>query len=269
MRVARWLRFLRQVSERVDLAHRVCIALVALGERLLGPVLVHVATSLGVARALALGVALSSLFALRGLLQTAHVAGTEAGVYVRVVNSVLRQDVLRPSVLPNEEARAALFEGGHSVANLLAEGLPNLCANIVAAAGFTIFVVFTEPLRVVVVVALSGATGALLLVASRGGIDKAQHAESSAWVDLADGVGNVFDGRLEIVAGGRADAHAARFREMVSLWSKATMRAVRVSRLAGRLPLLVLGAAVGAAVLLDSVLRGESAARTLGQAALF
>jgi ATP-binding cassette subfamily C protein CydCD len=268
VRLDRWLRFVRQVGRRGDLAQRGSIAVLALGERFLAPVLVEAATVWSAGRALAVGAALSAVFALRGFIQSAHLARTEAGLYVRVVDSVLRQDVLMRSVLPDEEARAALFEGAHGVASLLAEGLPNLCANLVAATVFAVVVALTQPPRIVVVAALSGSAGVLLLVASRRAFEAAQAAESSAWIELADGVGDAFDGRLEIVAGGSADAYSAIFAKIVSAWSKATRRAAHVARLAGRLPLLALAVSVGVSVVLDALLRGEPAGRTLGQAAL-
>jgi ABC-type transport system involved in cytochrome bd biosynthesis fused ATPase/permease subunit len=268
MRSSGWLGFVHRVSRRGDSPRRACIAVVACGERLLAPVLVHVATFAGIAQALAVGVVLSAILALRGLIQNAHLARTEAGLYLRVVDSVLRQDVLQPSVLPDEEARAVLFEGAHDMARLLAEGLPNLCANVVAGAIFAVVVAVTQPARIVVVAVLSGSVGALFLVASRRMVEVAQRAATYAWVNLADGVSNAFDGRLEIVAGGRADDFVGAFGQIASSWGSATVREARVARLAGRLPLLLLAAAIGGAIALDGVLRGEVAGRTLSQAAL-
>jgi ABC-type multidrug transport system fused ATPase/permease subunit len=267
MRLDGWLRLVRIVGRRGDVGRQGAIALVALAERMLGPTLVNAAIVTGTARAFAVGVLLSSVFALRGLLQTTQVARTEVRLYTRVVDSALKKDVLQPSVLPDEEARAILFEGAHSVASFLAEGIPNLCANTIAAAIFTGYVLVMQPRRIVLVVALAGAAGALLFALSRRAIDAAERAESSAWMDLADGVNDAFDGRLEIVAGGHARAYAATFAEIVTVWSKATMHTARVSRLVGRLPMLALVTAVGAAVVLESLLRGEPAAKTLGQAA--
>jgi ABC-type transport system involved in cytochrome bd biosynthesis fused ATPase/permease subunit len=268
MRLAHWVRLARLVGQRGDFAQRGVIAIVALGERLLGPVLVDVAATAGAGKALAIGALLSSIYAIRGLLQSVQIARTEAGVYMRVVDSVLRQDVLQPSVLPDEEARAALFEGAHSIASLMAESAPNLCANIVAALIFGAFVAIAEPARIVTIAALAGVSGIVLLAVSRRAMESAQQAESSAWIDLADGVSDAFDGRLEIVAAGRTDTYARKFANVVSEWSAARTRAARVSRLAGRLPLLALAVSVAAAVVLDSVLRGQPASRTLSQAVL-
>jgi ATP-binding cassette subfamily C protein CydD len=268
VRLDRWLRLARQIDQGRDRAQRSGIAIIALGERLLGPVMVNVAIATGARRALAVGALLSSVFAFRGFLQGAQVARTEARLYVGVVDSVLRQDVLQPSVLPDEEARATLFEGAHAVASLLAEGLPNLCANVVASAAFAVFVLLTQPARVVMVAALAGTGGILLLALSRSGFEEAQRVESSAWVALTDCVSDAFEGRLEIVAGGRADAYTKMFANAVRAWSKAAMRSAGLSSLAGRLPLLVLAVSVGAAVVVDSMLRGEPTSHILSQAAL-
>jgi ABC-type multidrug transport system fused ATPase/permease subunit len=268
MRLNAWFSLTRRIGQRGDLLQQSAVGLAVLGERLLAPVLVNVATVAGAGRALVVGGVLSFLFALRGLVQGAHVARTEARLYVRVVDSALRRDVLQPSVLPDEEARGVLFEGAHTVASLLAEGVPNLGANIVASAAFSVFVALTQPSRIVAVAALSGGLGMVLLAASRRAIEAAQRAESTAWVQLVDAVGSAFDGRLEIVAGGRADSYVRTFAGIVSSWRMATLRTGRAARLAGRLPLLALAMCVGAAVVLDSLLRGEAAGRTLAQATL-
>jgi ABC-type transport system involved in cytochrome bd biosynthesis fused ATPase/permease subunit len=268
MPLARWVRLASQVGSRRDLAPRICIAVVALVERLLGPVLVQAAIWVGAWQALAVGGLLSSIVALRTLLQSAHVARTESELYVRVVDSVLRQDVLQSSVLPNEEARAALFEGAHDVASLLGEGMPNLFANAVAAGTFAAFVTVTQPTRIVGAAFLACAIGVVLLMVSRRAAEATRQTTASAWVGLADGVSDAFDGRLEIVASGTADAYVRTFAAIALEWRDATRREARLARVAGRLPLLLLTLFVGAAVVLDSVLRGVPLGQSFGQAAL-
>jgi ABC-type multidrug transport system fused ATPase/permease subunit len=233
---------------------------------LLGPVFVQVTALSGAAPAIAIGLLLSSVFALRGLIQSAWVARTEAGLYVRVVDSVLRQDVLQRSVLSDGEARAALFEGGHDVSRLVADVLPNLWANMVAAVGFAFFVAITQSGRTVLVIIVAGSVGVLLLALSRRAIDVSQAAASSAWSGLANGVSDAFEGRLEIVAGGRADAYVETFSETAAAWRSASLRVARLARLAGRLPLLALAASVGLAVVLDSAVRGEPVGQTITRA---
>jgi ABC-type multidrug transport system fused ATPase/permease subunit len=264
----RWLRFINRIGRPGDLANRSAIGVIALGERFLPPVLVDVATTAGIGRALAWGAVLSFFFAARGFIQSTHVARTEAGLYVRVVNSVLQRDVLQPSVLEGEEARAALFEGAHGMASLLAEGLPNLCASLVAATAFAVFFAVTQPPRVVFAAAVLGMVALFFLVASRRVIEVALAAESAGWLDLVVGVDDAFGGRLEIVAGGRVGEYSATFGRVVSSWSRATSRVGRASRLAGRAPLLALAASVGAVVVFDRVLRGEPLGQTIGHAAL-
>src|SRR5579883_2852767 len=211
MRLALWLRLAREIGWHPGLAPRLTIAGVTLGERLLGPAVVYAAVQVGAGRALAVGALLGAVGALRTVVQSAHVARTESALYVRVVDAVLRQDVLQPSVLPDEEARAALFEGAHDVAALLAEGLPALLANAVAAVIFAVLVAATQPPRVVVAAVAACAAGVLLLLLSRRAVAAARGAAAAAWIGLADGVGDAFDGRLEIVAAGKADAYVRAF----------------------------------------------------------
>ena len=244
------------------------IVLLALVERFLAPAVVVAATASGALSAFAVGAALTGVAALRGVVQGAQVARAEARLYVRVIGSVLKQDVLQPSVLPDEEARAALFDAAKDVAAALGAGLPNLGANTAAAALFGVLLAFFEPARIVVLVVVCGAAAVVLLLASRRAIQAAQDREGSAWARLADGVNDAIDGRLEIVAGGRADDYVASFGQTVSLWQSASMQTTRVARLAGRLPMLALAATVGGVVLVDSMRRGETASQTLGRAAL-
>jgi ABC-type transport system involved in cytochrome bd biosynthesis fused ATPase/permease subunit len=265
---AQWLQLARLISERGDTATAAFVGALALAERLLGPALVHLAIRVGAGQALAVGAVLTGVVALRSLLQTATACRTEARLYSRIVESALKQDVLQPSILPDEEARAAVFEGAHGIAGLVAGGLPHLGANIIAACGFALFVALTQPWRVVLASALAGAVGIVLLLLSRRSLEAAQRGESAAWIQLIDGVGNAFDGRLDIVAGGRSEAFVAAFGTIAASWSKAIRRAARASRLAGRLPLLALTLAVGAAVVLESRVRGEQAGQTFAHAAL-
>jgi ATP-binding cassette subfamily C protein CydD len=264
----RWVRFARLIGQDGDFAQRAAIAAISMVERLLAPVLVQVATVAGLGRGVVLGALFSAVFALRGLLQSAHVSRTQAGIYVRAVGSVLGQDVLKPSVLPKEEARATLLEGAPRASMLLGQSLPNLCANLVAATIFVLVLVLTQPLRIVIVATLAATGGFLLLALSRGVINAARQAEWAAWSDLVDGVSDTFDGRLEIVAAGRDGERVTKFTKIVSSWREAAVRAARMSRLAGRLPVLALTVLVGAAVVLDGMVRGQPAARTLTEAAL-
>src|SRR5579864_688639 len=99
MRVATWLRLLRRVGRRGDALAKGAIATMAVFERCLGPALVSVALAGATAPALAVGAVLSVLFGLRGVVQSIHLARTEAALYERAVDSALRQDVLQTSVL--------------------------------------------------------------------------------------------------------------------------------------------------------------------------
>lgn len=222
----------------------------------------------GRAAALFLGLGLSAAFAARSALQATFVAGIEARLYRRVVDSVLAGDVLRPSVVPDEDARAGVFEGMHRSARGLVEVLPNLTANALSALLLGIWVTISEPPRLALIAAAALACGALLVAVARRWVARAQERAWHAWIFVADAVVDAIDGRLDLVSGGREDQFKRRFGALTDEWRRDRNRAARVAAASGRTPLLALAAGVAVAVLVDAQARHVPWSEMIGQAAL-
>ncbi len=110
-------------------------------------------------------VSLGAVVVARAFAQRVFAARTEADLFVRVVDCVLGGDVLRASVLPDDDARIEIAQAVYQTTQTVSRDLPLLGSDIVAAAVLTVVVLSVEPARVVamaVVLTLAG-LGALVL----------------------------------------------------------------------------------------------------------
>jgi ATP-binding cassette subfamily C protein CydCD len=89
--------------------------------------------------------------------------------------------------------------------------------------------------------------GAAILFVSRRVVDRAQTRAWRAWERVAEQVADACDGRLELVAAGRAPSFLASATTDTARWGSEAARAGRVAGLLGRLPVLLLATSVGAA----------------------
>ncbi|MGA2449832.1 MAG: ATP-binding cassette domain-containing protein [Polyangiaceae bacterium] len=262
------LHLVRRLADPGTLRGQVLAALLSLVQRLLAPGIVLAAAGRGAwltaGAVLAFGVCALAQRVARAVLSSR----VEARVYARAVQAALRGDVLQRSVLPDEEARAVLFEGMHVVVALLVTGLPNLAANSLAATAFAVLVVATQPAGVIAAVAVGCGLGAAWLLGSRRATARAWARLTPLWARLVDGVTDAFDGRVDIVVAGRAAAFAADYAETVRLWRAARSRSEFVVTFGGRLPLWVSAFAVGVGVLVPCLARGAPIGPALVTAAL-
>jgi ABC-type multidrug transport system fused ATPase/permease subunit len=198
------------------------------------------------------GLALAAVFTLRTFLQRALMSRTESELMHRAIGSVLDSDVLRGSVLPDDDAHADLAHGVYFAAHQLSEVLPALAGDLVAAILLGLVVVYIEPARLVLGAAALTAVAAGALMWSRGRLQRAVHR---AW-DLRDEVVQTMvdavEGRLEIVASGGRDAFVTEAGERGHAWGVAGVRAASSSLLSGRAPLLAIALVVALAVTLGS-----------------
>ncbi len=199
---------------------------------------------------------LAAIVAARGVFQRAAAARAEAELYRRFVGSLVGGDVLAST--PDEDARTALFEGFHRVGTLLAEGLPNLAANAVAAAALAIAFAASASSRLTLVVVAAVGVAAVVLYASRGWVDRAQAEVWRAWGSMVEAVADACDGRLDIVASGKRDAFVKGFITSSRAWEAHALRAARVAGLSGRVPLAGVAILIAAAVVLEARASGAS-----------
>jgi ABC-type bacteriocin/lantibiotic exporter with double-glycine peptidase domain len=234
----------------------VWLATLALAERLLVLATARAlfARSLGVK--LEVGVALGTVFTLRRVLVRSLAARAEADLTNRAIRSVLEGDVLRPSVLPGEDAHAELGQGVYMSSLQLTEALPALAADLVAAILLTIVVFAIEPFPIVV-----GATAVMVVAAvglmwSRSRLQKAARVAWALHEKLQEALVDALDGRLEIVASGVRAGFAAMAHQRAQAWGSAGVQMASSSLITGRLPLLAIAGAVAVVVTVDSRLQG-------------
>lgn len=198
------------------------------------------------------GAAVALVFATRTFAQVAFVSRTQAELLDRVIVSLLRGDVLKGTVLPDQDAHAELAQALRYVSEHLVRERPLLVADGLASAIIASFIAWHEPPKLVL-----GAVAVLLLAlcilawsraSLRRSIDREWIVERQAFDAMVDAL----EGRLEIVATGRSDAFVERARVRVKAWGDAGVRRAAAAVLSGRLPLFGLaGLVIGLALVAD------------------
>jgi ABC-type multidrug transport system fused ATPase/permease subunit len=245
----------------------VLVALLVFVQRVLGPVVVLAAARRDARGAAVLACSLAVVALAHRVAQGVLSIRVEARLYERTVAATLRADVLERSVLPDDEALAVLFEGMHTVVSFVANGLPSLAADGVAALVLAVVIGATQPVEVVAAAAVGCTLGAVWHLGLRRATADAWNRLKPLWGRLVDGVTDAFDGRVDIVAAGRSGAYTAAYAETVKLWTTARFQSELAATFAGRLPLLVTAGAVAAAVVIQSMARGQPLGRMLLDAA--
>ena len=258
----------RTLATKRIVGRGVMLGTLALAQRLLTSATAWVLFARPAEVQLAVSVALGAVFTGRTLLQRVLSSRTEADLMGRVIESVLDGDVLRASVLPEEDAQADLGHGVYFGAQQLSEVVPGLMADLVAALLLAVVVARLEPPRLVLGAMALTLVGAVGLMWSRGRVQRAMKAAWELRERVIDKMVDAVEARLEIVASGERVAFAADTRERTRAWAVAGSRAAGWSVTSGRIPLLLIAAAVGVALMLDSRLRGAFPV-TLSDVALF
>jgi ABC-type bacteriocin/lantibiotic exporter with double-glycine peptidase domain len=262
------LRAARVLATPRILRRGAVLGALSFGERVLTPITAWVLFARPVQLKVAVGVALAAVVTVRVFLQRTLSSRTEADLFDRVIACVLDGDVLRTSVLLEEHAQADLGQGVYFGAQQLTEVLPPLFADLMAAVVLAAVVGWMEPARLVLGAAAVTVVAGIVLVWSRGRI---QRAARRAWQlrDLVvDRLVDAIEGRLEIVASGERATFVAGAHERARAWGIAGVQAAGSSVMSGRIPLLIVGSAVAVVVTFDSHWR-TSFPVTLADAALF
>jgi ATP-binding cassette subfamily C protein CydCD len=261
----------RVVGTRALLIRGVWFAALTLVQRALGPVLAWVLVgrdASGLRLKLAVAFALSLVFAAHTLAQRSFTALAQGELFDRTATSILRGDVLRANLLPDEDARSQLTQAISESSQWLAQTVPSMAADLVACVVLGAAVLWTEPVRLaaLAVLATLAAVGALLL--SRRFVDR---AVAHAWT-LQGRVYGVFadilEGRLDLVASGLGDAALRDLQALTSSWGAAGVNVATSTALAGRLPALAIAVFVAVVVVVMADPHGSGGV-SLADAAFF
>lgn len=245
--------------------------------RLLTLVALHVLERLAIV-ALAFGVArrgrdtilvvtavLAALFALRGALRAAFSRHTRAAIVRSAVQALLGSSVLADR--GSEDLTVTVYDGLH-FGQQLAEQLPAVVGDLVAAPFVIAALAFEAPRHVLAVGALAVLVASAGVVAARAWTAPLIAATQRALQPIYDALGHAVNGRLEIVATGRDEGFRAGVYEQIAHWQRVAARSDWGTALAGRAPAAAAVLLVGLAIALDASLRGELDHAAIGTAAI-
>ncbi len=216
----------------------------------------------------AVSAAFGAVYAAHALIQRVTAARTEAEVLERAAAGVLHGDVLRPSVLPDQDAHIEVAHGVNRAASLLAQTLPNLVGDGIASAGIAVALARIEPARLVALAAAAIALGAAALALSRTFVAETVARSWARQEEVYEAFGNALEGRLEIVAAGARARFLGEFGDRTRAWSGGSAKAAAAEFVSGRLALAGVIGLVGAALLATGRLRA-SLSISLADAAVF
>jgi ABC-type multidrug transport system fused ATPase/permease subunit len=228
-------------------------------ERLLTPAATRVFFVPGPLGRFVLPFALAAVFAARTFARLTLKVRTEAELFERIASAVLGTDVLRASVLPNEDARAELGEAVYNAAQTVSNDLPVLAADACAAALFAVAIVIEVPGRMAALVFLLMLVVGAALLATRRYMHDALALAWTAREDVIAAFVDALEGRVEVVASGRRGALLARMHECARAWAASGARLGGGELVASKL-LYVATAVTAAAGLAGAATRWRAAA---------
>jgi ABC-type bacteriocin/lantibiotic exporter with double-glycine peptidase domain len=248
MRLSDVLQPARAVSTGLSVRRGALVAVLALAERLLAPASAWIVLERpGLDKWIAVFV-FGAVFTVRSFAQNTLRARAEAELFDRVIAALLHGDVLRSSVLEEQDARAELGQAVFHCAQTLSYELPTLAADIAASAVLGLVVLAVEPPRLVLLAATLTLVAGLALLWSRGRIQRAvadlYRAQEGVYQDFIDAL----EGRLEVVASGQRGPFTRTSKERTRAWGDAGARVATAALLSGRIPLLGIAVLVGASI---------------------
>lgn len=257
MAPARSLRWARLVATKPILRRAAVVGALVVAERILTPAAAWILLERGLAMKVAVTLALTLAITANNVVSKVFAARTEADLTARVVRSLLAGDVLRTSVLSEEDAHVELGQGIYSSAQALSQGLPALAADLVASAGLAVVVAVIEPMRIVMVALALTLAAAGCLGWSRRHLEKVALRAWELQCRLLDTLVDALQGRVEIVASGGRAPFVAEASERSRAWGAASSQLAGATILSGRLPLLAIAAVVALALGVDSRRHGS------------
>lgn len=236
-------RVMAHVDARMRRLQRGLILLKAASRVLVVPAAVHVASALPAVLLWFTGT-YALLFAAQSLARAAVQGNARRALSHAAAAALLRGDVLRADGVDKQDIEFSVFEGLYLGERLLAFTLPDLIADALSCVAVGVVVAIVLPSRLILLGSAAILVGTVGVTFARRVSTKLQRSTESVHFAFVDALSATIRGRLDIVASGREAHLLARLEAATRAWTAATMRADRVSGLAGRAPML--GAALGA-----------------------
>lgn len=232
-----------------DIARRGAIVAVSgIAQRILAPALAQSLFRRGIVTNLVIGLALSTVFTVHTMVQRVFAARTEADLQQRTATAVLEGNVLRARSSSEDEVRGEINNAIYHTAQVVTQTLPNLVGDLASCVVLGVWVLFAEPVRLVVVAAGLTLIAGAVLFTSRRSVEKTVGRAWTLQVRAYEAFVDILDGRLEVVASGRRNAFLSDLRERTLAWGQAGAAVAASSSLAGRLPLLAIAVLVAIAI---------------------
>lgn len=190
-----------------------------------------------------------ALYLLRSYLRSELRVAVQRRLYRGVAEAVLSSDPLVAVAPGGVDPEVILADGVHYGALLVADRIPAVAGDAVAALGIAVFVLLTQPSRLLVVGGAGVALATVTAVAMRRLTTQAQDAAWEVYRPLMERMLFAMRGRLELIANGAETALLESLGELLVRFQRVTVRADRLAAGTARAPLLAGACGVGVAVL--------------------
>lgn len=220
-----------------------------------------------------IGVLTAALFLVQRSLSSALRPQLDVDLYQVTNRALLESDVLD---VPGEDVQRTIWEGHARARDSIASTLPLLAADALAGVLLVPLVFRQFPVSQLVVAACSLVVVLLTTLALRGVNGRLQKAVLDAVYRVQDELQVAVEGRLELVARGRAAEHSRAFERTLATYLQRSRRAAVTSAVVGRVPLaagvavvVLVGVTAGgknenAAILAHSLLLAAAAPPLIG-----
>jgi ABC-type multidrug transport system fused ATPase/permease subunit len=224
----------------------------------------------GDAAALAAGsVALAALYVVVSVGRATVVRRATVTFVDASLRALLGSDVLAVSQRPGGGTLTAVLDGLYFAPRLVADVLPALAADALAAVPLTLLLAAETPPRVVGLGVIALAVAAPLVLIGRSWAARLAEASRNAFEAVYEDLVAAVGARLELLASGHEEEFLVGSRDRVKSWERVSMRSDALTWLAGRAPVVAAVLVVVLAILGDAALRGAVAGRAWWNAVLF
>ena len=247
---------------------RVGLALIALIGIVVRLALLVTARDIGrsaLAGAVIASLGLGAALAVQRLLQARVRVDVECDLHRAFMRALLEADVLDA---PVADLQRVVLEGDFRARAIVSTALPQLAADVIVSLVVLPYLAFLLPPRVLGISVLALAFVLVTVVALRRVTQRANDAVLAASQQVYDHVLVGIEGRLEIAARGGEAELRGRLDRALERYAEVATRAGFRGALAGRAPLAVGAAIIGATLALDATMREAFGVAVLGDALL-
>lgn len=223
----------------------------------------------GAAIVLMTSVALALLVAARGLVRASAWSRVYAALHARLVDGLLRRELLRASPFSSDDPEAAAFEAIDSTARIAVDYRPTLVADALASICVATLFLFTQSLQTLALGLAAIFVTGLVLMLSRARTTAESEREWHAYRPVVERLVATLHARLEVVGNGAVASFRDALDRDLRAWQIASLRSERVLGAAGRAPLFIAGAVVAAVFVFARSLQHGVTLDVVADAAIF